>query len=175
VFWSNPANWPNSVLPGEDEIVEIPKGRTMILDIPETPIFKNLQINGVLRFKQGMDIHLRSKIIFVRAGELQIGTEAVPFTNKATITLFGDSESEPMAWSNSVEGGNKMIANVGKISMFGKQRMKMSRLRTPAKKGDTKIFVEDGLDWLSGDKIAVASTSYNHEGAEEFVIQSYNF
>ena len=136
VFWSNPENWPDNILPGEDAIVEIPKGRTMILDIAETPILKNLQINGVLKFKLGMDIHLRAKIIFVRAGELQIGTEAVPFTNKATITLFGNSTSSPMAWSNSVEGGNKLIANVGTITMFGKQRTKMSRLRAPAKRED---------------------------------------
>jgi hypothetical protein len=42
-----------------------------------------------------------------------------------------------MVYDNAIEAGNKLIANVGTVRMFGKQRShKMTRLVAPANKGD---------------------------------------
>lgn len=64
----------------------------MILDLEETPYLKSLTINGRLTFLdfQEQPIHLKAESIFVRAGELHIGSQEVPFKNKATITLMGE-------------------------------------------------------------------------------------
>jgi len=64
----------------------------MILDLEETPILNSLVINGRLSFLQfeEQNIHLRSKTIFVRAGEFFIGSEELPFESEAKITLVGD-------------------------------------------------------------------------------------
>jgi hypothetical protein len=63
----------------------------MVFDIPESPILKQLEINGRLSFKNDTDLHLRAKNIFVRAGELIIGYKDYPFKNSAKITLFGSA------------------------------------------------------------------------------------
>ena len=66
----------------------------MLLDIEETPIFSMLQVNGRLTFEDAnKDIHLRSKYIFVRAGEIRIGTVDTPYQRTARITLFGEKEN----------------------------------------------------------------------------------
>lgn len=67
----------------------------MLLDIEVTPIFSMLQVNGRITFEDtaDKDIHLRSKYIFVRAGEIRIGTEATPYNRTARITLFGEKEN----------------------------------------------------------------------------------
>jgi len=64
----------------------------MLLDIEETPKINILNINGRLSFIQHENtpnIHLQAKQIFVRAGELIIGSEEEPFAGDALITLLG--------------------------------------------------------------------------------------
>jgi hypothetical protein len=119
----------------------------MILDIAETPKLKLMRVNGLLSFSNEMDVHLKAKHIFVRAGELQIGTETNPYLYNAQITLYGEKDSETIVYDNAIEAGNKVIANVGTIKMFGKSRTKkMTRLTQEANKGNTEIYVETGLD-----------------------------
>ena len=79
-------------MPVEGEDVEIMSGWNMLLDINETPKLKTLSVNGRLSFvqKDDFDIHLMAERIFVRAGELIIGTEEEPFMSQAVITLLGD-------------------------------------------------------------------------------------
>ena len=50
----------------------------MVLDI-DTPKVKLLRINGRLTFLNTTNIHLQAKHIFVRAGELLIGSAEYPF------------------------------------------------------------------------------------------------
>lgn len=89
-LWSDAANWEGSVLPQDGDDVVIPAEWNLLLDIGETPILNSLTINGRLTFyNNNFDVNLRAKKIFVRAGELLIGTEDEPFQANAQITLFG--------------------------------------------------------------------------------------
>jgi len=59
--------------------VEIEPDMNVVLDI-ETPVLAMLVINGRLSFYDDNKlIHLRAKHIFVRAGELLIGSSEAPF------------------------------------------------------------------------------------------------
>jgi hypothetical protein len=60
--------------------------------------------------------------------------------------------------------------------MFGRKRsFKMTRLREPAKPGDTTITVEKaGVDLVKGDRIALAATDYVFEAGEDVFVESYN-
>jgi hypothetical protein len=174
-YWSDVANWPNETLPLEGEDAHILSGWKMILDIPETPILQLLRVNGHLIFSTEMDVHLRAKHIFVRAGELHIGSETEPYQGNALITLFGEKNAEAMVYDNAIEAGNKLIANVGVVKMFGKQRSaKMARLFQEANKGDTAIVVDAGLDLVAGDRIALTATSYKHDAGEDAVVSAYD-
>jgi len=111
----------------------------------------------------------------VRAGELHIGNETHPHNHTAKITLYGEKNSEAIVYDNAIEAGNKVLANVGTVKMFGKPRTtKMTRLHAEANKGDKEILVETGLDLVAGDRIALAATSFKYEAGEYFTISSYD-
>jgi hypothetical protein len=121
-LWSDASNW-GGTLPTDDDDVEIPSGWNMLLDLEETPVLKSLTINGRLSFIQNdKDIHLRSKQIFVRAGKFFIGSEEMPFENKALITLHGMQDEETLVLSGTVSAGNKIMATVGEIKFYGIDR-----------------------------------------------------
>jgi hypothetical protein len=74
--WSDPASWDNGRVPEAGEDVVIQSGWNMLFDIDQTPILNMVTINGRLRFEDALqDLHLRAKYIFVRSGELIIGSE----------------------------------------------------------------------------------------------------
>jgi cell migration-inducing and hyaluronan-binding protein len=184
-FWSQERAWADAAsgeelgtIPGEGEEVTIASGWNMHLDLEEdTPIFEKLIINGRLTFKQGMNHHLRAKIIFIRGGELRIGTKAAPYTDEAKITLIGEKNDVTLVLADQgVEGGNKVIANLGKITMYGKKRsFKLTRLRAAAKIGDTKITVEpENVDLVKDDRIALAATSFAADTGEMALVEEYD-
>ena len=128
-LWSDTSNW-GGTLPQEGDDVEIPSGWNMVLDLAETPVYKSLTINGRLSFLQqtGKDIHLRSKQIFVRAGEFFIGSPEKPFANNATVTLHGMQDEEILVLSGTISAGNKIMVTVGDIKFYGLPRDQMTRL-----------------------------------------------
>jgi hypothetical protein len=129
------------------DVFKIPTGWNMQLDLAETPIFDTIEVNGCLHFAGGSDvteIHLRAKKILIRGGELYIGTKADPYDKVAKITLHGDRNEPTIAIEDQgIEAGSKIIANIGRLNMWGKERsFKMTRLTAPANIGDTTVTVE---------------------------------
>lgn len=63
--------------------MHIEPGWNIVLD-EETPVLGLVTVNGRLSFYDaGIDTHLHAKHIYVRAGELLIGSEAEPFKSSA--------------------------------------------------------------------------------------------
>jgi hypothetical protein len=91
---------------------------------------------------------LRTKHIFVAAGELYIGKEDDPFRGNAQITLFGHYEDESVVFNAAIEAGNKVLSIVGIVKIYGQgPTIQMTRLTEPVIVGDTTISVEDEVDW----------------------------
>ena len=86
-LWSNPNSWPSGEVPKEGEDVHVEPGWNMTMDLRKTPNYRLIRINGILNFKRGIDIEFNAKHIFVRAGELNIGSKEEPFTNNVVINL----------------------------------------------------------------------------------------
>ena len=84
-LWSDPKSWTSGKVPVADEDVHVESGWNMIYDVEESPVFKMIRINGRLSFKNDSTtaLNLRAKHIYVRAGELHIGTKEYPFQNSA--------------------------------------------------------------------------------------------
>jgi hypothetical protein len=93
----------------------------MVLDLPETPKLNLLRVNGRLSFANNTAVHLKAKHVFVRAGELLIGAPSLPHS-QAQITLFGEKDARAIVYDNAIEAGNKNIANVGKVRIYGAPR-----------------------------------------------------
>lgn len=77
-YWSNTTSWPNGTLPVAGQDVEIEYTWNMVYDLPDSPVFKVITVNGLLTFLNSTDTHLRAKHIFVRAGEIHIGSPSAP-------------------------------------------------------------------------------------------------
>ncbi len=121
-LWSVPATWPSGKVPEDGEDVEIIPGANILLDI-DTAILGNLVINGRLTFLNNLtnplDLTLHAHTIFVHAGELLIGNETNPFSGTATIKLYGAPTDPSLAFSDQVEGGNKVLAITGLAKIYG--------------------------------------------------------
>lgn len=176
-LWSNPDSWPSGELPVEDDYVEIESGWNMVFDLENSPIYDTIQINGRVTFLEDAEtsLNLHAKHIFVRAGELFIGSAEQPFTGEAQITLYGEQSSETIVFDNTIEAGNKVISNVGLIEMYGIQRpRRMFRLMEMAETEDTQIILEPGLDLVEGDWLGILPTGFNYLEADEVKVTAYD-
>jgi hypothetical protein len=134
----------------------------MILDI-DTPFLTSLTVNGRLTFwyneTDPKNLTIHTMILYVRQGELLIGNETHPYVGNATIILYGEPEDETLAYSYTVETGNKVLAIVGTAKFYGQARDRVSRLRATVSKNDLVATVSGGLDWVAGDKLAILPTA----------------
>jgi hypothetical protein len=55
---------------------------------------------------------------------MHVGSEDYPILSNisARITLYGEKGAETMVYDNAIEAGNKLIANVGILRMYGAPR-----------------------------------------------------
>jgi len=73
-----------------------------------------------------------------------------------------------MAYDNMIEAGNKLIANVGTLTMVGKSRgEKISRLKQEIYKGQTEFLIEPVMSIVAGDRIVIATTQFYHDQNED--------
>lgn len=176
-LWSNPASWQSGEVPKADEDVHIESGWDMIYDIEgETPIYRLIRVNGRLTFKNDLqNTTLHAKHIFIRAGELHIGNKTNPFLGNCTIMLHGEKDAKAIVYDNAIEAGNKLIANLNIMRIYGKQRSHhFSRLLREAKKGENKILIEKGMDITPGDRLALLPTSFDNIASDDVYVTSYD-
>ena len=86
--WSALTTWLNQEPPITGDFVMIPDGQTVLLDVSPPELFF-LLVEGALVFDR-TDLTLDVWYFLMLGGSLEIGTEAEPFLQKATITLHGD-------------------------------------------------------------------------------------
>jgi hypothetical protein len=132
-------------------------------------------INGVLRFDNTTNRHLRAQHIYVKAGELYIGTEEEPFPFTATITLFGEKESDHIVFTEAIEAGNKLIANTGTIKMYGIPRSsQFVRILAEVYPGNNTLTVPPNLDYRPDDILVLAPTSFDWMEDEYLKVITYD-
>lgn len=96
-------------------------------------------------------------------------------TMNAVITLYGEKNMETIVYDNAIEAGNKLIANVNTVRMYGKPRSwKMTRLQSPALKSSNQFTVEPGLEIYPGDRLGLLPTSYDPDTVDDVFVQSYD-
>jgi cell migration-inducing and hyaluronan-binding protein len=158
--WSDPATWPDNKVPAAGEQVTIASGKQVILDV-SPPTLGGMTINGKLRFADESDLELNTEWIMVH-GELEIGTEASPFTHKATITLTDNVKDEQLMGM----GDRGIMLSGGTLNMHGNRSNSWTKLAATAEAGSSSIEVLDASQWQVGDQIVLASTDYDPRQAE---------
>ena len=51
-----------------------------------------------------------------------MGSPELPYDGLATILLHGEQSSQTVVYSDNIDTGNKMLANTGRINMYGLPR-----------------------------------------------------
>jgi cell migration-inducing and hyaluronan-binding protein len=164
--WSDPATW-NGHPPATGTAVTIPTGKIVLLDV-SPPSLKSLTIQGTLIFAD-QDLSLSANWIMVeQGGRLQCGTETAPFHHHAVITLTGNNPNEDI-----MSMGTKMLGVMGgTLELHGMPHVSWTRLGATAQQGATQIVLDKSVDWNVGDRIAISSTDYDPQQAEEVTIKS---
>jgi cell migration-inducing and hyaluronan-binding protein len=164
--WSDPATWPERKVPGKGDAVTIGRDMNVVLDV-SPPALRSLTIDGKLSFANRSDIELSTEWILLH-GELQIGSEATPYTRKATLTLTNDVPGEDIM----TMGDRGIMLMGGTLSLHGNRKHSWTKLAKTAAAGSDKIEVLDAGDWKKGDEIVVASTDFDPHQAERRTISS---
>jgi cell migration-inducing and hyaluronan-binding protein len=167
--WSDPASWPNRKVPVAGDKVTIGRDKNVVLDV-SPPALGGLSIDGKLTFSDDADLELTSEWVMVH-GELAIGTEAKPYTRKATITLTDNVKGEDVMGGMGDRG---IMLSGGTLNLHGNIKNTWTKLAATAPAGATRIEVLDASGWRKGDEIVLASTDFNPRQAERRTIAGIN-
>ena len=168
-LWSDPASWPDGKVPREGDAVKIARDREIVLDV-SPPTLRSLTINGKLSFSDQRDLELKTDWIYLPGGELDIGSEARPYTHKATITLTDNVPGEDI----NTMGDRGIMLLRGTLSLHGDRKNAWTKLAATAKAGADRIDVLNASGWRRGDVIALASTDFDANQAEERTVVAVN-
>jgi cell migration-inducing and hyaluronan-binding protein len=163
--WSDPATWPDGKVPGEGDAVTIGRDMHVVLDV-DPPALRSLTIDGKLSFADDRDIGLETEWIYLRGGELHVGSEADPYRHTATITLTNTVPDENI----NTMGDRGIMLMGGTLSLHGDREHTWSKLSKTAAAGTTRIEVLDARGWRPGDEIVLASTDFDPRQAERRTI-----
>ncbi len=165
--WSDPATWPNHKVPVAGDKVTIERGKDVVLDV-SPPALGGVMVEGTLRFADKSDLELATEWVAVH-GELDIGSEAKPFTHKATITLTDNVKDE-----DPIGMGDRGIMMAGGIlSLHGNRTSNTwTKLAKTAEAGSSSIEVLNASGWRAGDVIVLASTDFDPYQAERRTISA---
>jgi cell migration-inducing and hyaluronan-binding protein len=166
-LWSDPASWPDGKVPHEGEAVTIGRDKNIVLDV-SPPTLRSLTVDGRLSFSDQRDLELKTDWIYLSGGELDIGSEAHPYTRKATITLTDNVPGEDI----NTMGDRGIMLLKGTLSLHGDRKHSWTKLADTAKAGSDRIDVLDAGGWRKGDVIVLASTDYDPHQAERRTIVS---
>lgn len=176
-YWSVAEDWgEGGAVPKDGEEVVIPTNWNMMYDVAVADTVKliSLQVNGKLSFMPGEDRLLKTYNLWVRAGELNIGSADEPFPDKATIELQGDHTEHYFAFNRHIEVGNKNLVVTGTVNMHGKARTGRTRLIQSVYRGQRDFVVEQRLDWQVGEQLVFAPTNMRTIDTDICTIASYN-
>src|SRR5690606_2648643 len=165
VRWSDPAAWPEGKVPAAGDAVTIARNMDVVLDV-DPPALRSLTVDGKLRFANDRDVNLETEWIYLRGGELHIGSEDKPYTRKAVITLTDKFPGEDI----NTMGDRGIMLMRGKLSLHGDRQHTWTKLASTADAGSTKIQVLDAWGWRKGDEIVLASTDFDPRQAEKRTI-----
>jgi G8 domain len=163
--WSDPVSWPNHKVPAVGDKVTIGRDKDVVLDI-SPPALGGLSIDGKLTFSDNADLELTTEWVMVH-GELAIGTEANPYTHKATITLTDNVKGEDVMGGMGDRG---IMLGGGTLNLHGDRKNTWTKLASTATAGSTSIKVLNAAEWRVGDEIVLASTDYDPRQAERRTI-----
>ena len=172
-LWSSPFTWQGGIIPEAGDLVEIPRGQTLVLDVV-TPILGYIVIRGgtlIFDPEKGdneVGLHTQGGII-TGGGVFQVGTEDEPYRSKTEIVLYGHVLSTELP----VYGAKTLALREGTLDIHGRTlNLTWTRLSATVAAGSDTILLQEYIDWDVGGTLVIASTSFSQRENEERIIES---
>jgi len=143
------------------DVVVIDASMQVLLD-EDTPALDGLRIAGTLTFDR-KDLALTSDWILVQ-GTMAVGTEAVPFTHRAVITLTEENSDEDIMGM----GSRGIMVMGGDLELHGSPPAQTwTQIAAHAEPGATALELVESVDWSAGDEIVIAPTDWYNTAITE--------
>jgi hypothetical protein len=146
--WSDPSTWGVDSLPIDNDLVYVPLGLTLLVDV-NTPVLNGIAVEGGnLIFSDDADLTVQAGFIMMNGGTFLAGTEKHPHTKKLTFIMHGNYYGKQMPMF-----GNKGIGCMNcKFYMYGTPRLATwTTLSATINPGDTTFTLSDDIDWVAGE------------------------
>ncbi|MEP1094071.1 MAG: G8 domain-containing protein [Cyclobacteriaceae bacterium] len=157
-LWSDPATW-GGAKPVAGELVTITADKYVLLD-ESTPSLGGLTIEGNLQFDR-QDLELTSEWIVVMGGGLRVGSQGIPFEQKAIITLT-DTDQNASVMGMGTRG---IVVMSGNLELHGATAdVLWTKIDAHADAGTTSLDLAETVEWNIGDEVVVAPTDYYEAG-----------
>ncbi len=150
--WSDAATWADKKVPGQNAAITIDRNVNVVLDVAP-PALRSLTINGKLSFADAKDLELSTEWVMLN-GDLEIGTEAKPYTHKATITLTENVKGEDFGELGGGDHSDRGILLMGgTLNLHGDRKNTWTKLAKTAEAGSDSIdevrqVAASGNGWL---------------------------
>jgi hypothetical protein len=168
--WSDANTWGGSV-PSAGQVVTIPANKTVLVDIVNVPALAGVIIpSGSTLIFDNKPIQLTTGFIWVN-GSLFIGEyqDECRITENIVITLESDNSDVLGQYGTQAI----VVGAGGELHLNGKApQVAWTKLVQNADEGTTTVLVEDEVDWVVGQTIAIAPTDFDPSEASEYKIQS---
>ncbi|XP_074982450.1 fibrocystin isoform X2 [Caretta caretta] len=166
--WSKNSSWLDGHLPQDGANVTVERGQTLLLDTT-TGILNFLHVKGGKLLLAGpgpIEIHAHY-ILVSDGGKFQVGSPDKPLRDKAHIHLYGSFHS-----ATFFPYGAKFLAvRNGTISMHGwVPEVVFTHLKSAACVNDTRLFLEEPVDWQPGDEVIVSGTGPGDTYQQEEIV-----
>ena len=160
--WSDPSVWSPRQPSGGDTVI-ISGETEIIYDLESSPIFSKIIVEGRLVFTRDGPTSLTVREITVEEeGYMEVGTRdnPIPKDVKAVIRLAAEEE------------GEATILVKGHLEMHGYPvNPTFTKLLETARAGEKEIRLVRDVEWKTGDKVVITSTSRNYFETEENIIE----
>ncbi len=160
--WSDPNNWYNGEIPGDNAKVVIPDGVTMTYDVDSAARLFTVRVDGELTFATDTTTSMIVDTFVVSPkGTLTIGTEDDPIQPDVSTDIIIanngpiDTNWDPMLLSRG-------LISHGEATFHGAVKDSHEKVIEDPMAGDTSItFEEIPVGWQVGDTIVIAGTDYD--------------
>ncbi|XP_071792804.1 fibrocystin-L-like isoform X2 [Asterias amurensis] len=180
VLWSRVSSWEgvedgfggsDGNLPKDGDNVQILGDKWMVADVI-LPVMHKLFIYGNLEIEDSMDNTIEATYILIHGGRLIIGfSESDPFEHDIKILLNGNHFTPDQLLPSGPNLGSKALGVFGGLDLHGKNHsVYWTQLSATVYPGQNNLTVVAQTDWVVGDEIVVATSSFVSWQTETFTI-----
>jgi hypothetical protein len=164
--WSSAATWTKALV--NNDVLEIPAGRSVVLDVQSDTRIKCISVKGSLRFRTDTNTRLYVGTLMVyEGGQLEVGTPGVPVQSGVTAEIIISNQA--IDKSKDPESFGTGILGLGRVVMAGEPKSSYARLSSEAVAGSTTLsLATTPRNWRTGDRLVLPSTVQGSSGLGDY-------